>query len=98
MNSTCQIHKGFDPSYIVLSRTLDRIALCDHCEHLRVARIARNSYCEHPTDYGLRCTCDTVRLVLNTTPPLQGFRLKTLRSSPMPPQHTAQISNPSVCC
>ena len=61
MNSTCQIHIGFNSSYIVLPRTLDCDARCDHCEHHKVARIARNICCEHPTGYELRCTCDTVK-------------------------------------
>ena len=97
MNSTYQIYREFDSFYIVLSETLDHIALCDQCECLKVAYIACNVYCEHPTDYRSHCTCDTVRLILNTTPPLQGFYLETSRALLMPSQCMTWISNLSVC-
>ena len=61
MNSTRQIHRGFDSFYIVLSETLDHIALCDHCEHTRVTCIAYTACYEHLTDYELHCTCDNIK-------------------------------------
>ena len=39
-----------------------------------------------------------LRLMLNTTPPLQGFHLETSCFLLMPPQHITQISNSSVRC
>ena len=98
MNSTCQIHKGFDSFYIVLPRTLDHSALCDHCKHSRVAHIDHNTHCEHSTNYRLCCTCDTARLMLNTTSPLQDFHLKISHSSLMPPQYMTSNLNSSVHC
>ena len=61
MNLTCQIYRGFDSFYIVLSETLDHIAFCDYYEHARVTHIAHSVYYEHSTGYELCCTCDTVK-------------------------------------
>ena len=98
MNSTCQIYKRFNSFYIVLPETLNCITFYDHCEHLRVAHIAHNVYYKHSTDYKLHCTCDTVRLMLNTISSLQDFCLKISCSSLMSSQHMTQILNLFIYC
>ena len=86
MNSTCQTHREFDSFYIVLSETLNHIALCNHCNHFRVAHIAHSVYCEHSavTDYTvpvilLRLMLNTISLLLDFCPETSCFLLMSLQ-------------------
>ena len=63
MNSTCQIHKGFDPSYILI------IKQCSQGSHAIIAitsvSMIVQEHCDHPQNYRLRCRSYPVKLVLN---------------------------------